>query len=122
VTNRRSRGEGGRHWDESRQRWIATATLGFDGRGKRITRKASGKTKTEAKSRLRDMLRDHEDGLPVSSTNYTVGDAVRDWLAFGLAARAASTISNYLTIAETHIVAPLGARRLRDLSADDVDR
>jgi hypothetical protein len=47
---------------------------------------------------------------------------VRDWLAFGLAARAASTISNYRTIAETHIVAPLGARRLRDLSADDVDR
>jgi len=122
VTNRRSRGEGGLHWDESRQRWIATATLGFDGRGKRITRKASGKTKTEAKSRLRDMLRDHEDGLTVSSTNYTVGDAVRDWLAFGLAARAASTISNYRTIAETHIVAPLGARRLRDLSADDVDR
>lgn len=120
MTSRRSRGEGGLHWDESRQRWIATTTLGFDGRGKRITRKASGRTK--AKNKLRDMLREHEDGLAVSSTNYTVADAMRDWLAFGLAARAASTIANYRTIAETHIVAALGARRLRDLSADEVDR
>jgi integrase len=123
VTTRRSRGEGGLHWDETRQRWIATTTIGFDGRGKRITRKASGKTKTEAKNKLRDMLRDHEDGLTVtSSANYTVGDAVRDWLAFGLAARAASTVSNYRTVATRHIIAPLGARRLRDLTAADVDR
>jgi integrase len=39
-----------------------------------------------------------------------------------LAGRSASTIGNYRTIAENHIIAPLGARRLRDLSADDVDR
>jgi integrase len=122
MTARRSRGEGGLHWDEARQRWIATAALGFDGRGKRITRKASGRTKTEAKAKLRDMLREHDDGLTVSSTSHTVGDAVRDWLSFGLAARAASTVANYRTISETHIIAPLGARRLRDLSADDVDR
>jgi hypothetical protein len=55
MTTRRSRGEGGLHWDASRQRWIATATLGFDGRGKRITRKASGRTKTEAKDKLREI-------------------------------------------------------------------
>ena len=30
MTTRRSRGEGGLHFDESRQRWIATAALGFD--------------------------------------------------------------------------------------------
>ena len=34
MSTRRSRGEGGLHWDESRQRWIATVTLGFDARGK----------------------------------------------------------------------------------------
>ena len=122
MTARRSRGEGGLHWDEGRQRWIATASLGFDGRGKRITRKASGRTKTEARNKLREMLRDHEDGLTVKATNDTVADAVRDWLAFGLACRSVTTIANYRTIAETRIIAPLGARRLRDLSADDVDR
>jgi integrase len=122
MTSRRSRGEGGLHWDERRERWIATASLGFDSRGKRITRKASGRTKTEAKNKLRSMLRDHEDGLTVTANNYTVTNAVRDWLAFGLAGRSASTIANYRTIAEAHVIAPLGARRLRDLTAEDVDR
>jgi hypothetical protein len=36
-----------------RQRWIATVTIGYDGRGKRITRRASGKTKTETKDSSR---------------------------------------------------------------------
>jgi integrase len=123
MTTRRCRGEGGLHFDETRQRWIATAALGFDGRGKRITRKASGRTKTEAKNKLRDILRDYHDGLTATAANnYTVGDAVRDWLAYGLAGRAATTAANYRTVAEHHIIGPLGVRRLRDLSADDVDR
>ena len=122
MTTRRSRGEGGLHWDEQRQRWIATASLGFDGRGKRISKKASGRTKTEAKNKLRDILRDHEDGLVIAANHYTIGDAVRDWLSFGLTGRSDSTLANYTTIAEGHIIATLGARRLRDLSADDVDR
>src|SRR5258707_11175598 len=40
MTKRRSRGDGGLHWSESRQRWIGEITIGYDGRGKRITRKA----------------------------------------------------------------------------------
>jgi hypothetical protein len=63
VTARRSRGDGGLHWDGSRKRWIATITIGYDARGKRVTRKASGKTKTEAKLKLREILRNHEGGL-----------------------------------------------------------
>jgi hypothetical protein len=51
-----------------------------------------------------------------------VEDAVRDWLAYGLAGRSAATVANYTTIAEARIIAPLGRRRLRDLSAEDVDR
>ena len=122
MTTRRSRGEGGLHWDESRQRWIATAALGFDARGKRITRKASGTTKSAAKQKLKAILRDHEDGLTIAENNYRVTDAVRDWLGFGLAGRSAATIANYTTIAERHVIAQIGARRLRDLSAQDVDR
>ena len=121
MTTRRSRGEGGLHFDETRQRWIATAAVGFDARGKRITRKASGTTKTAAKNKLRDMLRDHADGLTVTGSE-TVEDAVRDWLAYGLAGRAATTAANYATLAEGRVIAPLGRRRLRDLSAEDVDR
>ena len=34
MTARRERGEGGLHWDEGRQRWIVTVTVGYDARGK----------------------------------------------------------------------------------------
>ena len=54
VTERRARGDGGLRWHERRQRWIASVTVGYDGRGKRIVRSASGRTRTEAKAKLRE--------------------------------------------------------------------
>lgn len=122
MTTRRSRGEGGLHWDDNRQRWIATASLGFDARGKRITRKASGKTKTEAKQKLSEMLREHQDGLAVAPHNYTVAEAVGYWLTYGLNGRSPKTVEDYKLLARVHIVGPLGSRKLRDLSTEDVDR
>lgn len=122
MTARRGRGEGGLHWDELRQRWIATVTLGYDARGKRIVRKASAKTKTEAKRRLNEILRDYEDGLTVASGGYTVADAVRNWLEFGLRGRDEQTIATLTSLANNHVIPNLGARQLRELSADDVDR
>jgi integrase len=119
---RRSRGDGGLHWDDKRQRWIGTVTVGYDGRGKRITRKASAKTKTGAKDKLREMLRDHDDGLALASGGYTVADAVNDWLTYGLSGRSPGTIAKNRTYAKTHVIPSLGARKLRDLSAEDVDR
>lgn len=86
MAERRERGEGGLSWDESRQRWTATASLGHDPAGKRIVKKARGRTKTEAKNKLKEMLRDLDDGLATAPSNYTVGDAVREWLQYGLRA------------------------------------
>ena len=57
MSSRRSRGDGGLHWDQRRQRWVATSTVGYDGRGKRLVRHGYGRTKTEAKAKLRDLLR-----------------------------------------------------------------
>jgi integrase len=121
MTTRRSRGEGGLHWDETRQRWIATAALGFDGRGKRITRKASGKTKTEAKAKLREILREYEEGITNAAQRYSVEDAVRYWLTYGLAGVDPSTLRNYTNVAERHVIPALGARQLAKLTAQDVD-
>lgn len=122
MTKRRSRGDGGLHWDEKRQRWIATANLGFDPSGKRIVKRGSGKTKTEAKTKLKEVLRDHEDGLAIAPTNYTVKDAVADWLEFGLAGLDPSTVETVTLLSRNHVIPSLGARKLRDLSAEDVDR
>lgn len=122
MTARRSRGDGGLHWDAGRQRWIATVTTGYTPAGKRIVKRASGKTKTAAKDRLKEILRDEEDGVTTASADgYTVAQTVGDWLAFGLGGRSASTITNRRVLAETHIVGPLGARKLRDLTPDEVD-
>src|SRR5699024_11769457 len=82
MTKRRSRGDGGLHWDETRQRWIATLTTGYTPAGKRTVRKASGRTKTAAKNKLKELLRDHDDGLATNASgSYTVADAVNDWMA-----------------------------------------
>jgi len=122
MTKRRSRGDGGLHWNDKRQRWIATVTVGYSPNGKRIVRKASGKTKTDAKNKLKELVRDHEDGLTLASSHgYTVGQAVADWLAHGLAGRDPNTIRAQTSLAKKHIIPALGARKLRELSAEDVD-
>ncbi|MER5997604.1 hypothetical protein ABT120_03450 [Nonomuraea angiospora] len=122
MTERRSRGDGGLHWDEKRQRWIASVTVGYTPAGKRIVKKASGKTKTEARAKLKEIIRDYEDGLAIAPTNYTVADAVRYWLEHGLGARSEATVKMYNTYVDKHVIPALGARKLRDLSVEDVDK
>lgn len=122
MSKRRSRGDGGVHWDEARQRWIASVTTGYTAAGKRIVRRGSGKTKTEAKNKLKEVLRDHEDGLTIAPQGFTVADAVNDWLAYGLSGVAKGTADKCGYLCRGHIIPALGARKLRDLSAEDVDR
>jgi hypothetical protein len=76
MPKQRAHGDGGLYWSESRQRWIAEITIGYTPADRRITRKAAGRTKTEAKTKLKEVLRDHEDGLAIAPANYTVADAV----------------------------------------------
>jgi integrase len=123
VTVRRSRGDGGLHFDQSRQRWIASATVGYTPAGKRIVRRGSGKTKAEAKAKLREILHDHQEGVRATGwAHYTVAQAVTDWLTYGLSGRDPKTIETRRILAEQHVIPALGARKLRDLTAEDVDR
>lgn len=121
MTKRRNHGEGSLHWDEQRQRWVATISAGYAPNGKRIRRKASGKTKTEAREKLKELLRELEDGAAYDR-RFTVAQAVREFLEFGMPRRAPSTVEKARVLAETHIIPGLGARKARDLTADDVDR
>ncbi|WP_340686097.1 site-specific integrase [Amycolatopsis coloradensis] len=122
MAKRRSRGDGGLYWDESRQRWTAEATVGYTAAGKRIVRRGRGKTKTEAKDKLKEILRSIEDGVPMDDRNYTVEQAVRDWLTYGLPGRSKNTIDKLTTLAETHVIPSIGARKLREMTADDGDK
>jgi Site-specific recombinase XerD len=122
MAQRRGRGEGSLYWDEKRQRFIAEVTIGYTPAGKRIVRRGSGKTKTEARAKLKEVLRDHEDGLTIAPQSFTVADAVNDWLTYGLNGRAKGTVDKCSILSRTHIIPALGARKLRELSATDVDR
>lgn len=122
MAKRRSRGDGGLHWDERRQRWIAMASLGFAPDGRRIVKTGSGRTKSEAKNKLLDVLRDKQDGLAIAPDAYTVKEAVEDWLRYGLNGRDVATVDTCTYLCRSHVIPALGTRKLRDLSADDVDR
>ncbi|TDC25398.1 site-specific integrase [Streptomyces sp. 8K308] len=124
MTQRRSKGDGGLHWDASRQRWMATISLGFDEDGKRVRKRASGRTKTEARAKLKELLRQHEENktAPAPPPDYTVEEAVLNWLTYGLAGKAPSTVRNYEILCRTHVIPALGKRKLPSLTADHVDR
>lgn len=121
MVTRRSRGEGGLYWNEARQRWMATVDLGFTLMGKRRRAYISARTKTEAKAKLMAMRRDQADGLPVEQRGYTVREAVESWLQYGLVGREPSTVENRRIMAEKHVIPALGARKLAELSAEEVD-
>jgi integrase len=118
---RRARGEGGLSWDEKRQRWIASKTVGYDARGKRIVRRGSGTSPSIAIRELRRRVQDFEAGLAKGSEYYTVGQAIAEWLEFGLADVDDATARKARDLCNTHVVPRLGGRRLRDLGATEVD-
>jgi integrase len=122
MAKRRSRGEGGLHWDPQRERWIVRVSLGYTPDGRRLVRTATGRTKTEAKEKLKEALRDYEDGLSAEPAAYSVKQAVEDWLRYGLNGRDTATVDTCTNLCRTHLVPDLGARRLRELTAEDIDR
>ena len=121
MADHRGRGEGGLHWEESRQRWFATVYVGYGPTGRRRKVKVSAKTKTAAKAELRNLLHSQEDGGKPDDRKYTVREAVEAWLDFGLSGRADRTIENRRTLAKTHVIPALGKRKLAELTADDIE-
>jgi integrase len=68
------------------------------------------------------VVREYEAGLTAKARNQTVRNAVEDWLAYGLHGRAQGTVDKYRNLCETHVISALGARKLCELTATDVDR
>lgn len=121
MPKRRSHGDGGIHWDESKNRWIAAVYVGYTAAGRRRRITASAKTKTGAREKLKVKLREAENRAALNSKGYTVGQAVVDWFAHSLHSRGESTVKTLRSLADNHVIPELGARKLRELSADEVD-
>ena len=133
MTTRRRRGEDGISFehrgpcsDPQRHRhcpglWRGELTVGYTGDGKRQRRKVSGKTKAAVVDKLRDLHNRLDTGITPKAgyTHYTVRQAAEDWLAHGLDGRSAKTIKKNQNVLAP-ILAVIGARKLRDLTAADV--
>ncbi|MER5912077.1 site-specific integrase [Streptomyces sp. NPDC001982] len=125
MTGERRRSKAGNgddsiYWDESKQRWAGAISLGYTPSGKRRRPKVYGKTKTEVRGKLRELRKELEVG-DRTPANYTVADAVNDWLARGLKGRDTATVNKNRILAEQHVLPLLGRAKLRELTADAVD-
>lgn len=118
---RRTRGDGGVYWNEQRQRYVAEKTVGYDARGNRITRKASGKTEAAALRSLAKRVRDFETGMSARSEHYRIRDAVDDWLVNGQINADEATVRRYRSLCSRHVVPNLGGRKVRELRAQEVE-
>ncbi|MGP3933393.1 site-specific integrase [Nonomuraea sp. KM88] len=68
------------------------------------------------------MLRDYEDGLTLAKGDATVEQAVNDWLKYELSRRDKATYEAGQIMCRVHVIPALGKRKLRELSAQDVDK
>jgi integrase len=88
--------------------------------GKRVRVKVSAKTKTEALAKLKAVMDERSKGVRASGT-YAVRECVEDWLAHGLDGRSSKTRQTYAEAVEP-VLAQVGSKTLRDLTATDVRR
>ena len=133
MATRRRRGEDGISFehrgpcsDPQRHRhcpglWRGELTLGYTGDGKRQRRKVSGKTKVAVVDKLRDLRTQLDTGITPKAgyARYTLRQAAEDWLAHGLEGRSPKTVTKNQNVLAP-ILAVIGARKLRDLTAADV--
>ena len=74
--------------------YTGAISRGFDAAGRRQRVKRKARTKTAVKDKLREVVDDLEAGV-IAADNYTVAEAVNDYLAHGLKGKSPETVSNY---------------------------
>jgi integrase len=116
---RRGHGEDSVYWDESKSRYVGAVSLGFSASGARVRKKVTGRTKTEVREKLRELHHQVEGGLQ-PRRRYTVADALEDWLAYGVDGLSARTVTLYRGTIVKALDEELGAVRLTELTARDV--
>ena len=116
MAARRGYGEDSIYWHEAKGRYVGAISLGYDPKGKRIRKSVIGKTKAEVRDKLKALHRELDEGT-TSSPTYRVDQAVSAWLAS--LDLDPSTVTTYRFMAK-HVTKGLGDRRLRDLTAKDV--
>lgn len=121
MATRRSKGDGSIYFDRSNRIWIGALDLGPDGAGRRRRLKTSGRTKTEAATRLRELAHRVDAGDVVTHDRVSVAQAAEDFLVRGLSPTLASNTRYVLGHYAGRFAECCGAHRLRTLSTRDVE-
>jgi integrase len=124
MPKKRGQGEGAIYYSETRQRWIGVLDLGRGPDGVRRRVRMSGKTRAEVRRKLEQEQKAAAAGLTADDQRTTVAEFCAYWLQHGIPATVQSpnSIESIHSIVKLHIVPRIGHRRLRELSADDVDK
>ena len=109
---RRGRGEGS-IYKRGDGLWVASASFGYDAKGKRIRKTVYGKTKKEAREKLLEAQRDALSGLPIKPENLTLDAHFEDWLRSRDVKD--TTRNNYKNVYRANIKPYMGHLKLKDI-------
>jgi hypothetical protein len=122
MSKRRSRCGRGLHSDQRSLCWIAAARHDVSRSGRYGVERAGSNSKTEPMHRVTRSMCFYHEGLALALSDHTAAEAVECWPQFELTARNAARIVTYRMLGATHGIAALGARRLRNPTAQDAER
>lgn len=103
--------------------WGYRAEISRPGEPRRQIRKSGFRTQKEAQRALNELLHSQDTGTFVAPTAITLGEYLHDWLE-SLPARGLrpKTLETYRSMMGHHVIPYLGAIRLQNLTALDLDR
>lgn len=115
--SKRSNGEGS-VYERNDGRWVGSLVV--DGRRKSFY----GKTRAEAKAKLRAAQRRVEQGMPATDARTQLGTYIATWIETTLAAssRRVATQSQYASLLRSHVVPHLGTLSLGSVRPQHVER
>src|ERR1700722_3318945 len=97
--------------------------LGYSPDGRANRKYLSAKTRAEVVKKFKELQRQFDDGLPAPDATVTVATLFKRWDEDVLSHQVSrSAASNYLSVANNHIIPSLGRKRLSGVTTADVDR
>lgn len=120
MGNRRGHGEGSIYQRESDRKWCTSVDLGRM-EGKRRRKVIYGRTRKEVAEKLKVVLREQQQGLPVIVERQTVGQFLERWLEDVARPRLRpKTYHSYAQLVRLHLAPTLGHHQLSKLAPQQV--
>jgi integrase len=122
MASRRGHGEGAIYLRESDQRWVASVDLG-SANGKRKRKVLYGKTRKDVAEKLKVVLREQQQGLPIHAERQTVGQYLSAWLTDVVKPSVRpKTFRSYEGIVRIHLTPALGRYQIAKLTPQHVQQ